>query len=233
MFVDESVWIHFQNRVDTTSNYWSMLDIMMTSCYSIWMCNHHVSSCVQWLSTPRGSEEYPTRATCRETLQGRWGPPSKHLGKNYGGLSPWLEDSLKIHGWPLNHYIILHNCVMFLQFFLSFSCFLIILVSHGFCHFCDFCENLSFFSFYRFRETLSFFSFFLFFFFSVNSCCVGLCAGREGKEKKQKERKEGRKGGNKGRKGRFPRRVTWRKKRPKHGKQNKKQLQKTNRQTKK
>ena len=179
---------------------------------------------------PRGSEEYPTRATCRETLQGRWGPPSKHLGKNYGGLSPWLEDSLKIHGWPLNHYIILHNCVMFLQFFLSFSCFLIILVSHGFCHFCDFCENLSFFSFYRFRETLSFFSFFLFF----RELLLHRALCRKGRERKETKGKEGRKERRKQRKERkVSKKSDMEKKTSKTWQAKQKAITKTNRQTKK
>ena len=175
---------------------------------------------------PRGSEEYPTRATCREALQGRWGPPSKHLGKNYGGLSPWLEDSGS-HTRMTIKSLILHNFVMFLQFFLSFLCFFDHFGLSWFWSLCDCCENLSFFSFYRFRETLSFFSFF-------REILLRRALCRKGRERKETKGKEGRKERRKQRKERKVSKKSDMEKKPSKTWQAKqKAITKTNRKTKK
>ena len=155
------------------------------------------------------------------------GPPFETFRKELWRFEPMIRRFIEDSRMTIKS-LILHNCVMFLQFFLSFSCFF----DHfGFSWFLSLLrflwEPVIFFilpfSWNLFFSVVSFFPWTL-----VASGFVQEGKGKKrNKRKGRKEgRKEGRKGGNKGRKGRFPRRVTWRKKRPKHGKQNKKQLQK-------
>ena len=153
------------------------------------------------------------------------GPPFETFRKELWRFEPMIRRFIEDSRMTIKS-LILHNCVMFLQFFLSFSCFFDHFGFSWFLSLLRFLWEPVIFFILPFSWNLVFFFFFSFFlFFRELLLRRALC--RKGRERKETKGKEGRKERRKQRKERkVSKKSDMEKKRPKHGKQNKKQLQK-------